>query len=772
MHYNQEQQYDKTAALSGENSFKDFLSKYLPFWPLFVAGVLISVGAAWAILRYTVPIYRIQSTILFREGQNVNRNQPGGLLLDQLDIYISPRPIENEIEVLRSYSLMKQVISNLHLEAAVYQRGKLRESELYKTSPFRLDSIQLFRRDLEQPIPIQLISERVFRLGQKQYPLDEIVHTPFGIFKISRNKLYNSREVFYLYLHDPDQLAEQYISELQVIQPSTSSGILRLSLQDPVPQKGVDILNELVKVYIERSKEDKIRALSNALSFIDTRLQLVSFELEEVEKAVVQFKSREGIIEMGDQAKYLLAGVRNNDQKESEIRLQLELLYNIENYVRQKSAHPNGIGTVPSLAITDPVLAQLVTKLYDLELQEERLVKTTGYDNPLRKTMQAQLENIRSSILENTVNIRKDLLTALSQLKENSNRVTAAFKNVPQKEQYLLDISRQQAIKSTIYSFLLQKREEIAIASASTIASSTVIDKAKASSRPTYPVKRNYYAFALVVGLLLPALYVSGKDLMNNKILFRSEIEQQTGIPIIGEILQLRKRAEIVVESGNRTAISEQFRSIRTNLTQMAANRGAKVLLCTSNISGEGKSFVTLNLGISLSLTDKKVLLIELDIRRPKLHKTLQRNYSPGISNYLVGKAMPAAIIQSLEKYPNLFLLPSGPIPPNPTELISNGRLPVLLDSLRPRYDYILINTPPLTFVTDAQIVSAYADATIYIIRYKYTPKAFLKVMADLHNQKKLPNMYLIFNGVSGRGTGLGYTYHVGYKYGYYDGRR
>jgi len=348
------------------------------------------------------------------------------------------------------------------------------------------------------------------------------------------------------------------------------------------------------------------------------------------------------------------------------------------------------------------------------------------------------------------------------------------LRRIPQQERGLIDVTREQTIKNNIFSYLLQKREETALNSASTIADLKVIENASFFG-PIKPIAKNYYLAGILIGVLIAAFIILLREQFNRKVLFTNEIEDKTKVPVVGEIIQVTSKSPIVIQEGKRTIIAEQFRSLRTNLSFMALSEDAKTTLITSNISGEGKSFISINLAISHTLTDKKVALLELDLRKPRLSNLLDVSRDPGISNYLVGKIPIEGIIKET-KIKNLFVVSAGAIPPNPSELILSNKFKEMMEELKKKFDYLIIDSAPIGPVSDSLLLKDYADTTIFVVRHNATPKMYLKLIDNLSKQNKFKNMCIVFNGLKRRGIGGNYGYgsygygNYGFGYGYGEG--
>lgn len=458
-----------------------------------------------------------------------------------------------------------------------------------------------------------------------------------------------------------------------------------------------------------------------------------------------------------------LQNVTENDQKLAQVNLQLEVLNQVEKYVQSKN---NSTGIVPStLGINDPVLNKLLDNLYQLETEYERLTKTTGVNNPLVQSVSVQIEKIRPSILENIRNQRANLQAGVANLSSSNKTYNSTLHSLPQKERELVNVSREQSVKNNVYSFLLQKREETALAYASNIDNSRIIASAQAGSEPIIPKKSIIYLVSVVLGLAFSIGIVWGKEMFTNKVLFRSQIEEYTSTPIVGEISYFNEKNSLFLKGQNNRVFQEQFRQLRAAAGLFRRTNEKKRILITSSIPGEGKSLISSNLALSLSRSGKKVVLLDMDVRNPQFSKMFRLNNSPGVAAYLEEDIDPHKIIERTQ-FHNLFIIPAGVTNANPTELLLNGKIAELLQSLEEEFDYIVMDTSPVNPVADAYILSDFCDLTLYVVRHKHTPKTFIKTLDETNKFKPLKNLAIVFNGIKPRGFIKG-NFGYGYGYGY-----
>lgn len=755
---------------SGNGSFNKIIFRYLPYWPLFLFLIIIGIAGAWIYLRYTVPIYESVATILIKDEKKNMESQ----ILQELNPFGSGKIVENEIEILSSRQLSREVVKNLHLYAPITQEGTVVSRSGYVYSPVH---IQVKNPDSLKPVEKVYFSFNsdsiTVTIGKNVYNINEWYNTEYGELRFVINPRFKSNSEpqvpMYFSLLPVQRVANGIRGRLTISPATKSSTVLNLRLRDEVPQRAEDILNMLIAEYNKAAINDKNQLAANTLEFVNDRLAFVVNELDSVESRIQQYRTQHGIVDISEQGRQFLESVGQSDQRLSEINIQLDVLNQVEDYVSGKSTGR----IVPStMGVADPLLTQLLNNLYQAQTEYDRQRQSVGENNPMLIPLQEEISRLKPAILENIQNQRRNLQASKRNIEQSSSRYSSMLRTIPTKERELLEISRQQSIKNEIYTFLLQKREETALSYGSTVPDSRLIDAAETPNVPVSPNKNAILLTAIILAIGLGVLIVMLKEVMNRNILFRSEIEELTSLPIVGEIAHDPTKSFIVIGEGKRNFIAEQFRQLRTSLGYLGINSKHKRIMLTSTISGEGKSFISANLGISLALTGKKVVMLELDLRKPRLSSAFNLSRDIGLSNYFIGEAEPAEIIKKVDVAENLFIITSGPIPPNPSELILNGKLQELFEYLEKDFDYIIVDTAPVSPVTDAYIVSPMCDATLYVIRHGYTPKSAVKMLEANTGVKELKNCAIVFNDVKARGIGkndygYGYGYGAGYGYGY-----
>jgi tyrosine-protein kinase Etk/Wzc len=776
---------------SKETSISQLWSRYASYWPWFVFLLLLAVGAACMYLRYSIPQYESTARLLIKDEKKGVEDSKG---LESLNLISTKKILENEMEVLQSRSLVKEVVNNLQLYAPVYEERKFSSwlegnnnavtnwitkkgvspggLPAYTTSPVivKAQSPDSLREVKKVPFTYNKLEQKVI-IGADSFPVKEWVQTPYGTLQFALNTrmkdtAYAPSGQYYFSLQEPRKVIANIQDRLVISSASKLSSILNLTIRDEVPERGEDILNELLSAYNIAMLKDKNTLAANTLRFVEDRLNHVSRDLSGIEAKIERYKSSQEAVNVSEQGKLFLENVSANDQKLSEIDMKLAVLDQVEHYVKQKD---NKSSIAPStLGVTDPVLSNLLDKLYELELEYEKKKATTGEGNPLLSSVSDQINRIKPGILENIQNQRQGLVASKSNLASTNSSYTSVLQTIPKKERDLIEISRQQSTMQSIYGFLLQKKEETALSYAANVSDSRVVDRASSTVAPVSPKTPIVFAIAIIVALAVGLVWVTLKELFNRKIMYRQDIERLTNHPVIAEISNDKTKNPIVIGGVNsRSFVAEQFRKLRVALNYLGVNTTNKKVLVTSGISGEGKSFIATNLALSMALTGKKVVLLEMDLHSPAISEYLNISSDVGISSYLLGTREPEEIIKRSEVNDNLWFIPAGPLSANPTELLTTSRLQELLTYLDGIFDYIIIDSAPVGPVTDAYIISPYCDATLYIVRHRHTPKVLVEQIDKSSKVNILKNMAIVFNGIRPRGFG---KHHYGYGYGYGDG--
>ncbi len=753
------------------NSIQQLISKFLPYWPLLIVFVFLSLVGAYIFLRYTTPVYAAHASLLIKDNR---KGSDDGQTLQSVSFFESKKNSDNEIRVLQSRSLMEEVVKRLGLYAPLSQKGKVKSGDAYQISPIIVEA--------KNPDSIKEVNEVDFYYNKNdstvtlankdKYPLNQMVNTAYGTLRFSVNKNYspsfeNDKQLFFS-LYEPRKVAVVLSTNLSVF--GGVSALVDLSYKDQIPQRAEIILNTLLDIYEKKSVEDKNNLSKNALIFINEQLAILGNDIDSIEKKIQNFRSGTNAINIPEQSHILIQNAAVIDQRLGELNNQAAVLNQIEKYATSKANENQGSALVPStFGITDPNLSTLTSQLYTQQQEYDRLKKTVGEKNPKLLAIENQINKLKPDILTNIRSQLSSIDVTRRSLSATSSGFTSKLSSYPVKERNLMDISRHQQSKNNLYQTLLQQKQDAELKLASISSGSKVIDTALAEKNPVSPKAKMIYLMALVSGIGLFAGVIIAKDFLTGKIMYRSEIEKMTSIPVIGEIAYEKTDSPLVIEKGTRSFIAEEFRKLRISLSFLGIDASHKKLLLTSSISGEGKSFIAANLGISISLTGKKVVLVDMDLNNPTLSKTLNVNYENGVTEFLTGEKTAEQIINKVDTQENLYFISAGSLPENPSELLAGGKVKSLIDYLESHFDMVIIDTSPIVLVTDAYILSELCDATLYVIRHNYTPKMLVNRLDENNQINPLNNPAIIFNGVKTKGVfksnyGYGYDYVYGNK--------
>ena len=763
----------KQAQFEKDNGIKQLLFKFLPFWPLFLITTLISGSYFYFKMKYTVPIYETNASVLIKDEK---KGQEDSKIEDVLNVFGSKKIVENEQEIFRSNSIVSQVVRNLHLYANITKQKGWRgmsQTPAYLTCP-----LQIVARYPDALTPMKKtyftfnVANNTVTFNNTTYTLDQWINTSSGEIRFSKNPLHqpeaddtNDEVHYYFTLNDVKNVTTGLIGSLTVAPSNKQSSVINITLKDPVPQKAELVINELIRAYNQSSIERKNQTALKTLAFIEDRLVKVSRELDSVESSIQKFRNKTGTVNLGEQGRLYLESQTTNDRQMTTMDLQMTALNEVEKYLSSKSTE--GALAPATMNVQDATLNNLLEKYYTTQQQYEKMRRTNGENNPSVLALREELNNSRPAILENIQNQKRNIQAGLSSLQDNSNRFNSMLSSIPKKEKDLLEVSRQQNIKNDIYSFLLQKKEEISYSISSIIPDCDIVSKPTTGISPISPKKPFMAMLALILPMVVSVSVVMIKDMFNHKIMFRTDIEKYTDIPILGELVQEKFDHPLVTASGNRSFIVEQFRQIRSILKHQGTPPGnIHRLLVSSSIKGEGKSFVSGNLALSFARSGKKVILLEMDLHQPKIREMYDLPEGPGICEFLESKVKAENIIHPSGKHENLSIITAGESEEDPTELLANGKLELLFNYLDKQYDLVIVDTAPFKALTDAYTIAAYMDLLLVVVRHNHTPNKLLERINEDMEAQNIHNVAIIFNGVKQRGLGK-YAYGYGYGYGY-----
>ncbi len=764
---NEQSNYEVTNDIPSDNlnGLKFFLSRCLYHWPLFLIGTSITTGIAYYNLRSAKPSYEIGAKLL------VNSGKPSGesSALEKLNVTDVSKGIDNEIEILKSRPLVSQAVTDNDLWIKYEEIGKYYQKDVYATTPIRLKLFNKAKITEDHVFELSILAGNRFALFKSDgtvlnLSFDNILKNSFGEWKLYPTA-YTNRNVgkkIRITLRNPDVVAGIYQRNIKILSSATGSNLLNISISDEVADRGKVFLNALIKNYTSATKENKNLATANALKFLNSRIAATTQELNDAEKKVAGYKSSNKFTDISAKGGAYLGNVQSNDTKLAELNIQLDLLNGIENYVNSS----RNDGNIPvTTGVTDPSLGSLVAQLSTVIQQRNKLLATTPESNPIFDPINKQIKSIKDAIKETIRGVRSSLLITKNQLESNNTRFESSFKEVPAQEREFVNITRQKSLKEDQYLYLSQQRETIALNYASTLSDVQIVDEPHdAGLTPSKaPV---ILTTAFLLGLILPAGLVYGRNAIKNQITDKREIENSTNTPVITEINYEEDNTLKSILSRNGNILGEQIRELRTKLLYLHQKKPkGRVTLFTSSTSAEGKSFITSNLGVAIAASGRKTVVLELDLRKPKISKTYDLDPAHlGISDYLSGQVDDIKkIIQISSIRPNLNIMGAGTLPDNPSELLENYRMQELIDWLRIEYDDILLDTPPVHLVTDAFILADLCDVTLYVVRQGYTSKEELDFIKRISKEKRLPKLNIVFNGVQNQKYGNSYHYDNSY---------
>ena len=774
---------------------KELLFKYLIHWPWFVGAVVACLIAAWVYLHISTPVYNISATVLIKDDKKGGgAGMLSGLESLGLDGMISSsQNIDNEIEVLRSKTIAKEVVEDLGLYISYVDEDEFPSKNMYKTSPVQVSLTPQEADLLDKPMVVKMalqpqgsINVNV-KIGDDEYQkhfekLPAVFPTNKGTLaffqtldsilpskKSSKEIVGVERTVRNItaVINKPLAVAKGYCGSMTIEPTSKTTSVAVISLKNSNVQRGKDFINKLLEMYNINTNNDKNEVAQKTAEFINERISIISKELGSTEKDLESFKRGAGITDLTSDAQIALTGSAEYEKKRVENQTQINLLQDLQKYMQNE-----GYEVLPSnIGLQDVNLAAAINRYNEVLVERKRLLRTSTENNPTIINLDTSISAMKENVQVSLDRVLRGLFITKADLDREASRYSRRISEAPGQEREFVSIARQQEIKAGLYLMLLQKREENAITLAATANNAKIIDDAIADDAPVSPKGKMIYLVALVLGVGIPVGVIYLLELTKFKIEGRSDVEKLTNVPIVGDIpLTDEKQGAIAVFENQNNLMSETFRNIRTNLQFMLEN-DKKVILVTSTVSGEGKSFISANLAISLSLLGKKVIIVGLDIRKPGLNKVFNiPRKEVGITQYLANPEKNLMdLVQPSDVSKNLYILPGGTVPPNPTELLARDGLDKAIETLKKSFDYVILDTAPVGMVTDTLLIGRVADLSVYVCRADYTHKNEYTLINELAENNKLPKLCTVINGLDLKRRKYGYYYGYG-KYGKYYG--
>ncbi|MBO5025748.1 MAG: polysaccharide biosynthesis tyrosine autokinase [Bacteroidaceae bacterium] len=790
-------------------------------WMLFLrykywiaASVVVCLISAFTYLRYTIPVYNITSKVLIKDQDKRSYSSGINSTFQELGFMNSSDGFDNEIEILSTKTLAKKVVRELKLYTTYFYDGNIKDNEIYgKHSPFLLDYEDGQIDSLHEAIEINISKKEENYMANIKYKDSEMkklitgfpahITTTFGKITIERNPLLEMKAVnmsdvsdskeedneldrdLIVRINPIDAVAISYTNKVSVEPTSKTTTIAQLSINDNIPERGADYLNKMIEIYNDEASIDNNQEATRTADFIDTRLGIISKELNVTEAELEQYKKISGITDYESDAK---VDVTQNIQYETQIvdiSTQLNLVEYLLEYVNDSHNH---LQVIPAnIGLKDNSLSQVISKYNETILERNRLLRVSSENSPTVSTLTSEAEGYLVGIKASLNSAKRQFTIQRKDLIGQQNKYNSRISSAPTKERALADINRQKEVKAGLYLMLLQKREENAITLASTAYKGKMIEDPIINNIPISPKKKIILMIAFVIGIALPFVYHYIRNFFYYRIENVDDLAKLTNVPLLGTVPYVKALAKgnrtVVVQENHNSVMVEVYRILRSNLP-FVLNPNQNVILFTSTVAGEGKTSIASNLGTSIAFIGKKVLIIGLDIRKPRLAKLFKlSDENMGISNFFTRRPDDYEYLDSLIQNsgisPNLDILPAGPIPPNPAELLEKENLGSAINYLKKKYDYVLLDTAPIGLVSDTLTIGRHADLTLYVVRANYTLKADMNLVNNLSIEKRLPNINIVLNGTvaennnysyrryGGYTYGKGYGYSYGYGYGY-----
>ena len=778
-----------------EFNFYEILFKYLAYWPWFIVSIIVCLCGTLMYLRYSTPVYSTSAKILIKEQDNY-RSKSSTPLSDVMELATINLTslFDNELEILKSKTLIKKAVTDLGLYITHSERRKLGyDPQFYKNSPVQVYMTPEDANRLSGQVSLRMLYDgkllTVFcdyinrnrepvMLERKFSEFPAVLSTQVGVITFTPDSNYTPRGTVDLlaYISNPQRTAAQYQASMSISPTSKTTTIARITVNNTVPARGVDFISQLVKVYNEDANDEKNEVALKTAEFIEERISLINSELGNTENELATFKQRSGLTNLTSDAQIALQEKHRYEQMYTDNATQLNLVQDLQDYLLDVN---NLNEIIPSnIGLQDANLKTVINQYNTLLIERKRLLRTSTENNPAVVNIDFQIEAMRSNVQTSISSVLRGLQITQNNLQREVNRLAERISDAPKQEKEFITIQRQQEIKATLYILLLKKREENALTLAATASNGRIIE-APASGGPIAPRNKMFLVTAFIVGLGLPICIIYLIGLLKYKIENRMDIEKLTKVPVVGEIpscSQFPKNGanNIVVQENRNGVMEETFRAIRTNLLFML-EKGQKVILVTSSIPKEGKSFVASNLAVSLAFLGHKTLIVGMDIRKPGLNKTFGfSTRSHGVTNYLSnpGEVNLSDMIMHSDISPNLHILPGGSVPPNPTELVARPVFAQAIEQLKKHYDYIILDTAPIGLVTDTSIIAHVADIGVVVSRADYTPKAAFRNINNLQQDRVFTKMATLINDIDMTRRKNSYSYGYGRKYGYGYGRK
>lgn len=779
---------------------KAVLKKFSGHWYYFILSIIICLFIAFLYNRYTDKIYKVSTDILIRDDNNSQLGVEN--IMEGMELFSGKTNLENEEAVLKSYTLASRTIKKLNIQLSYFMHGNVQKIYLYDQTPFIIKFDSSHCQLPESEFFIELIDNNKFKLKvncteqytydlfndkrnknlsanldyEKTHHYNENIENPYFSFQIIKTSFYDDliledKSSYSFIFHSLDIVTKDHVNLLNIKPTSKESSVLSLSITESNRRKNIDYINTLAKLYILQGLEEKNEMAINTIRFIQDQITKTSDTLDIIEKDLAIFKERNPNLDIinKDFGAFFQKQKVDGDISINQIHL---IYYNELLTYLQNSEKTDNIISPTSVGVTNSELNSLINSLLTLNSEKKKLELSTTKSHPKYQSVLSQISHTKKSIIENLKNLISSTNIAKRNLEDRSIVFNSQINELPIKEKEYVKLKRKFIQSENIVNYLILKEQETTIAKEGTEADHKVLDPAgdKDSLIPISPKNNLNFIIALLLGIGIPVTIISLKDFFNETIRSKSDLIKHTNIPILGVIGNSDKADSLVVIDNPKSVISESFRSLRTNIQYLASDKKNKVITVTSSVGSEGKTFCTSNLSLILASAGYKTVLIGADLRKPKTHHNFNIENIKGLSSYLINQSSISEILNST-KNENLKVITSGPVPPNPSELLNSERMKELITELKKDFEYIVIDTPPAGLVTDSVITMKFSDINLYVVRHNYTKRSMLNIINNLHDTKQVENINIIINDyiVSSTSYGYGYGYGYGNGYGYYD---
>ena len=770
---------------------KSLVYIFLNHWYLFLICVVVALGLGWLYNHYKVPEYQVSSTVYIKDQQS--SLDPSSFI--SRSTFYNSQNLENEIAILSSYTLCEQVVKKMDLEVSYFDNSGLVSVELYKSTPFKVE----FDHSIPQAVGLYyeiIINGETISLKAKsdhhsqydysteqflvnrdenidisgEYTFGQWIDTGFNRFMITKNSNYKP------HVHDGQKMSFCFSDYLRLtnrmrhfsVSPISKQGsIVALSMTGQNRQKMVEFLNALMNEYVDRGLERKNEVSENTIRFIDEQLAETETSLNKAEVELQDFRASHDLTNLDAQSRQVITSLQSLQEEHATMLVNQQYYKRLQSYIQENINNPDNLAAPSAMGISDPLLNKLVQDLVNLNQQKASMLLTLTEEHPQIVKIDEQIVTTKRTLLENINNLVDKTAMSISNMETRIRRIESEARNLPQKERMLIGFERKFKLNQETYNYLMQRRAEAQILKASNTPDNEIIDYASTQrALRVAPKNKMNYLIAIIIGLLIPALILFLRDYFNVKIQNRKDVEKATNFPIIGQIGLCSGKSPLIVIEKPKSPVAEAFRSIRTNIDFLTQGKPKSTILVTGDMQSVGKTFNSINIASIYALYGKKTLLLGFDMRKPKLFQEFGLSNNIGLSSFLSNKNTIDEVIQPSGKLDSLDIITSGPIPPNPAEMIASDKCNELFEEIKKRYDYIIIDTPPLGLVTDAFLLMKYTDVNLYIVRQGHTDKnIFSSIINDIESRGM--KVSIVINGIHQEG-GYGYgKYHYGYGYGY-----